>query len=269
MAEGGAGEGDGDAETFIIERTPAPAALHPATLYRMGLIGLEAVPELLVFENQDQFDRDTMPPAGTALEGGTVEVHINDIIAEHGSRTGPVDSSWRRATIVVSRDELLSEAEMDYWNFFAARHAATRGVTTFHGVPSYYEATGRRVRLHTDVTPTTSAKIVNSPSCRYRTCRSTRWSSRGVRLDAPVPGLFAVGDTVTVSGTVTSAEDEVCVAWIRNGGGTYSYHCRTSRSFSVAYTFTEAGHYALSIAFPDREGEDGFPGTHITGITVE
>ena len=127
---------DEGAETsYVIESTPAPSVYHPTTLYRMVLIGPEDVPEMVVFENQRQFSTDSRssPAIGTAVDGGTRAVHINDIMAEHGVRSGPVDSSWRRVTIVVSRNELLSPDEMDYWNFFAARHEARSGATTLGG----------------------------------------------------------------------------------------------------------------------------------------
>ncbi|MCY4511155.1 MAG: hypothetical protein OXG35_29960, partial [Acidobacteria bacterium] len=61
----------GGTTEYAVERTPAPAMLHPTTLYRMGLIGPESVPELLVFKNQGQFDETAAaaPAAGTAIEG--------------------------------------------------------------------------------------------------------------------------------------------------------------------------------------------------------
>ena len=119
----------GGGNAFTVERTPAPAMLHPTTLYRMGLIGPEAVPELLVFENQGQFDEAAVaaPAAGTPIEGGWRRVHVNDILAEHGPRRGPVDDAWSRVSVVVSRDGLLSAEEISYWNFFAAPPRGDRG----------------------------------------------------------------------------------------------------------------------------------------------
>ena len=203
-----------DGEGFVLEHTPAPAALHPTTLYRMGLIGPESVPELLVFENQHQDLR-----VGDRIDGGVRSVHINDILAEHGPRTGPVDSTWRRATVIVSRDELLSQAEMDFWNFFAARHAATEGVTTWEGVPSWYEATGGRARLHTDITPKTRARIVDEPPLQVSYVPIDAGEFRGVRLDEPVPGLITPGTRLIISGNVTTTArddfDEACAEWQR------------------------------------------------------
>ena len=150
-----------DGAAYAIEHTPSPALYHPTTLYRMGLIGPESVPDLLVFERQGQFDgRNGIPPAaGTPVEGGVRAVHINDLIAEHGVRRGPVDQTWSRVTVVVSRDGLLSAEEMSYWNLFAARHAATEGVTSWRGTPSFFETTGGRAPLRTDVTPIRHRKI--------------------------------------------------------------------------------------------------------------
>ena len=55
---------------FVIERTTA-GEYHPTVLYRMGLIGPEAVPDLLVFEDQGQF---ADPETGATVEGGARRV---------------------------------------------------------------------------------------------------------------------------------------------------------------------------------------------------
>ena len=266
-----------DGTGYAIERTADPAVLHPTTRYRMGLIGPEAVPEVLVFENQGQFNAadSAEPDAGTVLEGGFHRVHINDVLAEHGSRSGPADTTWSRATVVVSRDGLLSAEEMSYWNFFAARHAATAGTTTWEGVPSFFEATGGAVPLRTDVTPVQAAKIDEAVEVGNMPIAAGEF--RDVRLDAPVPARITVGESVTIAGAVTTAERDdfnvACALWYHHGQESYIYECTsiTGNRFSIPYRFTagDAGRYALWILlyYPDSPSSQ-IPRSSISGITV-
>ncbi len=263
-------------ESFVIERTPTPAAVHPMTLYRMGLIGPEELPELLVFEDQNPFE-NRVPDVGTDVEEAVHPVHVNDILAEHGSRRGPVDDVWRRATVVVSRDGLLSPEEMNFWNFFAARHAATAGVTTFDGVPSYHEATGGRVRLHTEIRPLRGGANHAPLKVSHRPIDPREF--RDVRLDEPVPGAISVGEPVTLAGIITTTERDdyysVCAQWNRDGvaGEDQIYECDyvNGNRFSIPYTFTaeQAGQYMLSfhLFWPDSGPQYGR--SYISGITIE
>ena len=257
---------------FVIERASA-GQFHPTVLYRMGLIGPEAVPDLLVFEDQGQFED---PETGATVEGGARRVHINDVLAEHGTRGGPVESTLRRATVVVSRDELLSLEEMSYWNFVAARHAATEGITGFHGVGSFYEATGGRVRLHTDVTPTTHARIVNFPPLQVSHVPIDPREFPGLELDEPVPGSISAGEQITIAGTVTTTERDdfshVCVGWWRDATESWPlWECGDilGNRFSVPFMFTEdhVGQYELQIYLEWPDSSDVRPRS-ITGITV-
>ncbi len=271
----------GGGTAFAIERTPAPAMLHPTTLYRMGLIGPEAVPTLLVFENQGQFDEtDSSTPAiGTAIDGGARRVHINDILAEHGTRSGPVDDAWSRVTVVVSRDGLLSAEEMSYWNFFAARHAATGGTTTWEGVPSFFEATGGAAPLRTDVTPLHAPKLVETVETGYMPIAPGEF--RVVQFDEPLPARFAVGETAAITGTVTTTERDdfnlACVNWTypnaplieRNGNG-WACGAVTGDRFSVSYRFTigDTGQRALELYLYSPDAAPQLPRAIISGITI-
>ena len=242
-----------DGAAYVIEYTPNPALYHPTTLYRMGLIGPESVPNLLVFERQRQFDgRNGIPPAaGTPVEGGVRAVHINDLIAEHGVRRGPADQTWSRVTVVVSRDGLLSAEEMSYWNLFAARHAATEGVTSWRGTPSFFEATGGRVPLRTDATPIRHRKIAIEHEVAHLPIDPREF--RGVLLDEAIPAAITTGQQVTVSGIVTDTGADhniACVGWLRGPPIIEPiYECGAIRHdwFSIPYTFTDAGNYALGI----------------------
>ena len=261
---------------YAIERTPAPARLHPTTRYRMGLIGPGAVPEILLFENQGQFDETgaAAPAAGTAVVGGARRVHINDVLAEHGARSGPVDDAWSRVTVVMSRDGLLSAEEMSYWNFFAARHAATAGTTTWEGVPSFFEAAGGAATLRTDVTPLRTAKIAETFETGHMPIAPGEF--RDVRLDAPVPARFTVGETVTVAGTVTTLERDdfhiACVDWTHAGAIPDLRACGAviGDRFSIGYRFTagDAGHRALVLYLFYPGSGLQLPRASISGITV-
>ena len=269
----------GGGSAYVIERTPGPALLHPTTRYRMGLIGPEAVPELLVFENQGQFETEAFAPhVGTAVDGAWRRVHINDILAEHGPRQGPVDDAWSRATVVVSRDGLLSAEEMSYWNFFAARHAATGGTTTWDGVPSFFEATGGVVPLRTDVTPLHAAKLVETAETGHVSIAPGEF--RGVELDGPVPARIAVGESVTISGAVTTTERDdfniACAEWLPYGSARNIYECAPieGNRFSIPYRFAaaDAGRHQLQIFlhYPDPRSPSSLvvPLSPISGITV-
>ncbi len=263
---------------FAIEQTPAPALLHPTTRYRMGLIEAAAVPEVLVFDNQGQFDpSDAAAPAvETAIDGAWSRVHVNDALAEHGVRSGPVDDAWSRVTVVVSRDGLLSQEEMSYWNFFAARHAATGGVTAWEGVPSFFEAAGGAVELRTDVTPVNAAKIVESVEVGHRPIAPGEF--RGVQLDEPVPALIAVGESLTIAGTVTTTERDdfalACAAWFLHGtegdlADIVACDAIAGNRFSIPYRFTDGdvGRHRLQIfLYVDLTTHIFF--ASISGITV-
>lgn len=288
VAPADGGDDDGDAASYVIERTPAPSVYHPTTLYRMGLIGLEEVPEMVVFENQGQFDEEyaTAPGIGTGVEGETRAVHINDIIAQHGTRSGPVDDSWRRVTVVVSRNELLSPAETHYWNFFAARHEARSGATTFGGMPPFYEATGGRATLDTTVEKPSGARIVNDPPLQVSNVPIDPGEFRSVQLDAEIPGSMTVGRTIAFAGVITSGDApdvvEVCVEQVHTGGpvddeGSDIRVVTTcdepaGNRFSMSLTFDTASRYGLQMELRTRAGDSGAivatRSSFMTGITV-
>ena len=164
----------------VIERVNAPARQHPLDLYAMGLLAPAGVPEWMVFENQGQFNatNSSTPDVGTAVDGGTRRVSINDIMAAHGPRSGPVLSSLSRATIVVTRDQLLTAEEMAYWNFLSARieDPTGSGVVSYDGQPSFDVTTGRRIDLKTDIRPKVHPRIgqphdVDPPAFGATDCR--------------------------------------------------------------------------------------------------
>ena len=103
-------------DVYQIQRTPSPIRQHPLHLYAMGKVAARAVPNIVVFDNQDQFDSSTStaPPVDTRLRGGTRIVTMSDILGRYGPRTGPVLNVWRRATILISVGRLATPQEMNY-----------------------------------------------------------------------------------------------------------------------------------------------------------
>ena len=77
-----------DGAAYAIEHTPSPALYHPTTLYRMGLIGPESVPDLLVFERQGQFggrdgiSRQRPEPRSKAASGRPVAEDVGEVRPE-------------------------------------------------------------------------------------------------------------------------------------------------------------------------------------------
>ena len=177
-------------------------------------------------------------------------------------------------TVVVSRDGLLSAEEMSYWNFYAARHAATGGTTTWEGVPSFFEATGGEVPLRTDVTPLRTAKVVET----FETGNMpiAPGELRDVELDAAVPGRFTVGETVTIEGAVLTDEradvNIACVNWTHPGApvGLEACDAIVGDRFSISYQFTarDIGHRALALYLYHPDSGLQLPRASISGITV-
>jgi hypothetical protein len=100
-------------DAWQIERTSTPSVFHPFTRYAMGILSSDDVPEITLFDEQAQFGT-TRPDAGTPVAGGTTAATVFNVIGMLGAREGPVPSDWQRATIVVTRDRLLTQAEMNY-----------------------------------------------------------------------------------------------------------------------------------------------------------
>ena len=193
-------------EVFRVAASTAPVLFHPLQLYRMGFLDPAQIPDITVFERQDQFDavRVATPVVGTEIVGPQVTIGINDIMAALGPREGPVFSEWNQAFVVVS-DELVSRREMDYFNFYAKRAEATTGTRSYDGFGSFHEATGGRVLLHTGITPRDTMvhpAISESPDVSDVPFGAGDW--RGLVLDQPLPSRLRRGSSLTLSGRVDS-----------------------------------------------------------------
>lgn len=189
-----------DPETgWTIERTTGLRRYHPLMLYKMGYLEANEVPEMMVFSDQGQFnpDRASAPAPGTLVEGDAVRVHINDVIASAGIRSGPTRRTWRRATIVVS-DRLLSAREMDYWNFYAARLEVRTGVNNRYGDATWHEATYGRGVLRTRLAPK-EGMAQAAPPGKVTGLPIARNDFVGFELDEDLPTTWNVGDVIEIT----------------------------------------------------------------------
>ena len=189
-----------------VVRTPRLARFHPFMRYAMGILPAGAVAEVTLFDEQGQFAGDVEPAAGTAVTGATRTATVFNVIGMLGERQGPVPTDWQRATIVVTRDRLLTQAEMDYWTFFARRteDPFQSGVSTWRGIPSFDLSTDRAIDLVTTIRPKVAAPLISALDVNYPALDPTSW--RGVTFDAPIKTSYAVGERVTISGRVTATD---------------------------------------------------------------
>ena len=199
-------EADGT-DLYRIGQTSAPVTFHPLQLYRMGLLEAAAVPDVTVFADQAQFSatEPEAPAAGTPVTGAQRTVNINQIMAALGTRSGPTFTRWRQAFIVVS-DELISQNEMDYYNFYARRASAPTGTRSFDGYGSFFEATGGRVMLETDIETRDvgrNPKVTQTLEVSDVPFGARDW--RGLVFDPPVPSRLVSGTSVTLTGRIDTA----------------------------------------------------------------
>jgi hypothetical protein len=247
-------------EGWKVGLTPPPARLHPYTLYAMGLLPRDAVPPVDVFQDQSQFSATsaTTPAVGTPITGASRNVTVFNVIGMHGERTGPVPSVWQRATIVVSRERLISQREMDYWTFFAARaeDPAGTGVVGFEGVGSFEAATSGLVDIHSDIRPLRTPQIVEPFAVDHRPF--DRDDVRTIQFDHEIPSRYEVGRSFRFSGTVKAADrSDISSITIRfwKFGGTTNDAIRINGGvsggsrFSMERTFTDAqrGLYLMEV----------------------
>jgi hypothetical protein len=120
-------------------------------------------------------------------------------------RSGPVDTEWHRAIVVISR-QLLSEREMNYWNFFAQRTEDPNqsGVYSYDGFGSFDSATGRLIDLRQDIRPRNGERLdqrleVDFPALGHD-------DFRDVRFEAAVPTVYRTGRSYRWSGQLLSPD---------------------------------------------------------------
>ena len=189
-----------------VVRNPRLARFHPFMQYAMGILPSGAVPEVTLFDDQGQFAGNRQPDAGTPVSGALRTATVFNVIGMLGERQGPVPTDWQRATIVVSRDRLLTQAEMDYWTFFARRveDPFQSGVATWDGIPSFDLSTGRAIDLVTTIRPKVAAPLISALDVNAPALDPTSW--RGITFDAPIKTSYTAGERVTISGRVTATD---------------------------------------------------------------
>jgi len=240
--------GDG-VERFEIARPTAPVRFHPLQLYRMGFLDPAEVPDVTVFADQAQFEpqRVSAPAVGTAVTGARQTVSINTILAALGTRDGPVFTEWNQAVVIVS-DTLLSQEEMDYYNFYAQRAAASTGTRAYDGFGSFFEATGGRASLQTamltrdaDAHPV----VTEAPDVGDVAFGTGDW--RGLLFDEPIPGRLPTSTTLTLSGNI---DPEVLP-------GSYQFLIIRASRFGdppgdaiTVQTSVRGGRFVISLRFP-------------------
>jgi hypothetical protein len=241
----------GTPEAPIIVRAPVYSRQHPLEMYAMGLIEPTSVPPVRILTNQWQFV-EKRPAAGLELEAAGKTATIDDILRIHGPRVGPVYHDINRATIVVSRDRLLTADEMAYWNFVAARleDPNRTGIIDYNGQPSFDASTGLAVDVRTGIRPkgrepATSAYSVDFPALDPRECM-------GVTFDAPLPTRFTVGQRIKLSGRVTATDrtdfSSILLRYWRSGGTSTN---AVRASADVSYS----GLFSTELEF--RDGQEG------------
>ena len=143
---------------FTLTRVADPIFYNDFELYLLGLLPADSVAPHLVFLNQDQHSQ--VRPGGT-LQGPVDTVTAAKWIARDGPRNPSYNTAqreFRMATIVLSRNGLLSREEMSYFNHMAARGELRSDVQVLNGTTRlttapFYIATGGRGTLITRLRP--------------------------------------------------------------------------------------------------------------------
>jgi hypothetical protein len=248
----------------------------------MGLLPRERVPEVTFFDDQNQFNSEKVntPDPGRSVTGSTRSATIFNVIGMLGERSGPTSTDWNRATIVVSRDRLLSQREMDYWTFFTQRleDPNRSGVISFDGFGSFDVATNRRIDLKTDVRPLTGQRIVDSLPVDFPECGRSDW--RDVLFDAAVPSRYSVGQRARWSGRVTATDrNDFSAIIIRlwRDGGTTDDAVTVQAQVSSAGTFIaetqlesrHSGRYRMEVFLFWPNSGSQFPRAMLSPVTIE
>ena len=141
---------------FIARKVASATEFNDLELYLMGLLPADSVGPHFVFRNQLQLAQ--VRADGTLL-GPIDTVRVSDIVAQEGPRSPAYPSAPRSftvGTIVLSRGRLLTNTELWYFDYVAARAEATAGLPqlgdqTLITAKPFYLATGKRGRLQATI----------------------------------------------------------------------------------------------------------------------
>ena len=152
--------------TFLVQHdADALDEYNDLELYLMGLMAPEEVSPGRVFLNQDQIAQLFH---GGIFEGPAELVTIDDIIDFHGPRSpavGEAQSHFRLASIILSADRLLTEDEMAFFDYMAARGEARNELPFTAGLASgitkpFYVATRGLATLSTTIPEPTTLSLL-------------------------------------------------------------------------------------------------------------
>lgn len=192
----------------VIERAVPPFRPHPLDLYAMGLLEPADVPAFEIFDDQGQFSATSFsePAPGTPVAGGHRTLSVNDVMAAHGTRSGPVLTELRRATVVVSRDDLLPASDLAMWNFLAARHedAARSGLVTYVGQGSFDASTDYRIDLASAIQPRDAEALPRTQD--PEPARFGPLDCGGFEFTTAPPTRVKAGQRFTVAGRITATD---------------------------------------------------------------
>ena len=166
-----------DPRGFILNARPAGApGYNDLDLYLMGLLPADQVRDQFVFPDQ------TTPPRcdGSVYSGAMTRVRVNDVVAALGPRTpafGEAPTTFRTATILVTRDALATAEQMSFYSWMTERAEWRARVSTHEGFSKelgqpFSVATRGRGTLRVDidlgrpdfsVTATSASEIVVAP----------------------------------------------------------------------------------------------------------
>ncbi len=143
---------------IVLYPRPNAPVFNDLELYLMGLLPPEQVRTQFVFN--DQAAAQALSCMGQVFNGAVTPLTAQDVISHVGPRVpaaGVAPTSFRIATILVTRDGLASPEAMALYSWFADR-AEARSPTAIHsgflkqlGMP-FYVATGGRASLDTHLT---------------------------------------------------------------------------------------------------------------------
>lgn len=167
-------------------------------LYLMGLLPASQVRSQLVFA--DQAAAQGLQCNGQTFTGAVTRVTVDDIIARFGQRrpaAGSAPTTFRLATILVTRDDLATPEEMWLYSYFAERGELRERVATHSGFLKelgrpFYLATGERATLDMSVNlGGADFALVPTPSSRTVAAGSPATFSisampQGASFDVPV-----------------------------------------------------------------------------------
>lgn len=112
-----------------------PPVFTDLDLYLMGMLPAGQVAEQIVFAEQNK--ALALPCNNQLFTGPVTRIAISDIVNTFGPRVPDsinAPKNFKVATILVSKDRLLSDDEMAFFNFFARRAEETREVAVHVGL---------------------------------------------------------------------------------------------------------------------------------------